>query len=59
MFVKTHTRPLPTECTLPTCLTQLLACLCLSPRASTAQVFVLAAEELSKMTDMDELLVGR
>jgi hypothetical protein len=24
-----------------------------------AQVFVLAAEELSKMTDMDELLVGR
>jgi hypothetical protein len=23
------------------------------------QVFVLAAEELSKLTDMDELLVGR
>jgi malate dehydrogenase (oxaloacetate-decarboxylating)(NADP+) len=25
----------------------------------TDEVFVLAAEELSKMTDMDELLVGR
>jgi hypothetical protein len=29
------------------------------PCVVVAQVFVLAAEELSKMTDMDELLVGR
>lgn len=32
---------------------------CVSPPPPPPQVFVLAAEELSKMTDMDELLVGR
>lgn len=39
--------------------TQSCVCCCAVVRACVFQVFVLAAEELSKMTDMDELLVGR